>query len=163
MSESLVGKIWKKSMAIGILLEVAFAWILVKTFGHHYEGEGVWGDVFLLILAFWGVQIFFGFKDLLFWYINFKMNRDVFLNAEVDYLRENKFPSPDASWDLDNPDIYYQDVMNNEELAVNTRITASHKYASMLRNEGFGNMIRAVVLNNIYKESLAKYKQYCNS
>ena len=82
--------------------------------------------------------------------------------AEVDFLKENKFPSPEASWDLDNPDIYYQDVMNNEELPVSTRILASQKYTAMLRNEGFGNMIRAVVLGSSYKESLAKYKQYCN-
>lgn len=163
MSDNLVGKIWKKSMAVGILLEIAFAWILVKTFGHHYEGEGIWGDVFLLILAFWGVQIFFGFKDLLFWYINYRINKEALLLAEVEFLKENKFPSPEASWDLDNPDIYYQDVMNNEELPVNTRILASQKYTTLLRNEGFGNMIRAVVLDNSYKESLAKYKQYCNT
>jgi hypothetical protein len=162
MDNNLVGKIWKKSIAIGILLEIVFAWILVKMFGNHYEGEGIWGDVFLLILAFWSVQIFFGLKDLLFWYINFKINRDDFLRAEVDFLKENEFPSPDASWDLDNPDLYYQDVMNNEQLPVNTRIHASQKYTAMLRNEGFGNMIRAVVLNNIYKESLSKYKIYCD-
>jgi hypothetical protein len=162
MSDNLIGKIWKKSMAVGILLEVAFAWILVKTFGNHYEGEGIWGDVFLLILAFWGVQIFFGLKDLLFWYINFRINKEALLFTEVDFLKENEFPSPEASWDLDNPDIYYQDVMNNEELPVRTRILASQKYTTMLRNEGFGNMIRAAVLNNSYKESLTKYKQYCN-
>jgi hypothetical protein len=53
--------------------------------------------------------------------------------------------------------------MNNEELPVGTRILASQKkYTTMLRAEGFGNMIRAAVLDNSYKESLAKYKQYCN-
>ena len=149
-------------MAVGILLEVAFAWILVKTFGSHHEGEGIWGDVFLLILAFWGVQIFFGLKDLMFWYINFRINKEALLFAEVTFLKENEFPSPEASWDLDNPDIYYQDVMNNEELPVSTRILASQKYTTMLRNEGFGSMIRAVVLTNSYKKSLAQYKQYCN-
>jgi hypothetical protein len=162
MGDNLVGKIWTKSMVVGIILEVAFAWILVKTFGSHHEGEGIWGDVFLLILAFWGVQIFFGFKDLLFWYINFRINKQVIPLTEVNFLKENKFPSPEASWDLDNPDIYYQDVMNNEELPVATRILASQKYTTMLRNEGFGNMIRTVVLTNSYKKSLAQYKQYCN-
>lgn len=161
MSDKSVQKIWKKSMAVGILLEIAFAWVLVKMFGNHYDGEGIWGDVFLLILAFWGIQIFFGLKDLLFWYVNFRINRDDLLSDEINFLKENDFPSPDASWDLDNPDLYYQDVMNNDGLSVNTRILASQKYASMLKNEGFGSIIRAVVLNNSYKESLARYKDYC--
>ena len=149
-------------MAVGILLEVAFAWVLVRMFGNHYDGEGIWGDVFLLILVFWGIQIFFGLKDLLFWYVNFRINRDDLLSEEVTFLKENDFPSPDASWDLDNPDLYYQDVMNNEELPASTRILASQKYATMLRNEGFGKMIRAVVLGNSYKASLARYKKYCD-
>jgi hypothetical protein len=162
MSDKSVQRIWKKSMAVGILLEVAFAWVLVRMFGNHYDGEGIWGDVFLLILVFWGIQIFFGLKDLLFWYVNFRINRDDLLSEEVTFLKENDFPSPDASWDLDNPDLYYQDVMNNEELPASTRILASQKYATMLRNEGFGKMIRAVVLGNSYKASLARYKKYCD-
>jgi hypothetical protein len=52
--------------------------------------------------------------------------------------------------DLDSG--YYQCLMD----------PASQKYTAMLRTEGFGNMIRAAVINNSYKESLAKYKQYCN-
>jgi hypothetical protein len=162
MSENLVKRVWKKSILIGILLEIAFAWVLVKIFGNHYEGEPIWEDVLLVIVAFWGIQIFLGFKGLLFWYINFKMNRDDLLKAEVDFLRENNFPSPDASWDLDNPDLYYQEVMNNEELPMNTRILASQKLATMFKNEGFGSMIRALVLNNSNKDSLARYKDYCN-
>jgi hypothetical protein len=47
--------------------------------------------------------------------------------------------------------------MNNEELPVNTRILASQKYSTMMKNEGFGKMVRAAVLNNCCKESLAGY------
>lgn len=98
----------------------------------------------------------------MFWYINYRLNKKTLLSAELDFLKENEFPSPDASWDLDNPDIYYQDVMNNEEVPVNTRILAGQKYSAMMKNEEFGKVIRAVVLNNCYKESLSRYKAYCH-
>ena len=162
MGNNLVGKVWEKTLIVGFLLEIAFAWILVKLFGNHYEGESIWGDVFLLIAIFWGVQILIGFKDLLFWYINFRINRDDFIGAEVEYLKRNNFPSPEASWDLDNPDIYYQDVMNNEMMPIETRILASQKYVTMTQNVGFGKFIRSIVLNNVNKVSLARYKELCN-
>lgn len=72
----------KKSFFISLMFELIFSWVLVKTFGNHYQGENILGDILVLILILWGIQVLLSIKDLISWYINFKLNEKQLIDME---------------------------------------------------------------------------------
>lgn len=163
MNKNTFWSMWKKTMFISIIFELIFAWVLVKLFGNHYEGESILGDVILVIFIMWGIQLFFSLKDLLFWYLNYKLNQKELVDSEVQFLILNKFPPPNKTFDLDNPEFYYQDIVENELLTPEIRMMGYQKYMTFMKNETFGSLIRNVVMNNSYKESIKRYSNYCDN
>ena len=152
----------RKTLFIGVMFELLFSFVLVKIFGNHREEESLLGDVLLLILIFWGIQLLFSIKNLLSWYINYKFTHKELLDGEIQFLIKNKFPKPNETFDLDNPEYYYQDIVDNEEIQFNTRLLSSQKLTQMTNNITFGGVIRSLIMNSIYKKSMKRYFDYCN-
>lgn len=148
--------------AIGMAFEFVFAWILVMLFRSSYDNSSVFADVFQLVLVFWGIQLFFAIKNGIYAIIMSNIYRNDVVDLYLDTFIKNKMPEPNQYFHIDDPDIYFRDVMENLDLSGDARVVAATLFATQQSFINNGKYLGLYLFNKTVKELLKRYSHHCS-
>ena len=152
-----------KNYIISLIIDLFLAIILVYIFRSSYSQDSFISDVVLYFIVIAVITIILGIKNGLVSYLLLLFVGEDEINLIVKGLIEYNLPKPTDWYDIDNPEDYFSDVVNNESESTKARmyaITVVTMY-STLRN--YSKFVNLYLYSKMMKKALRKYLKHCES
>jgi hypothetical protein len=113
-----------KNYIISLIIDLFLAIILVSIFRSSYSQDSFISDVVLYFIVIAVITIILGIKNGLVSYLLLLFVGEDEINLIVKGLIEYNLPKPTDWYDIDNPEDYFSDVVNNESESTKARMYA---------------------------------------
>ncbi len=152
-----------KNYIISLIIDLFLAIILVYIFRSSYSQDSFISDVVLYFIVIAVITIILGIKNGLVSYLLLLFIGEDEINLIVKGLIEYNLPKPTDWYDIDNPEDYFNDVVNNESESTKARMYAMAVVTmySTLRN--YSKFVNLYLYSKMMKRALRKYLKHCES
>ncbi len=152
-----------KNYIISLIIDLFLAIILVSIFRSSYSQDSFISDVVLYFIVIAVITIILGIKNGLVSYLLLLFVGEDEINLIVKGLIEYNLPKPTDWYDIDNPEDYFSDVVNNESESTKARMYAMAVVTmySTLRN--YSKFVNLYLYSKMMKRALRKYLKHCES
>ncbi len=152
-----------KNYIISLIIDLFLAIILVYIFRSSYSQDSFISDVVLYFIVIAVITIILGIKNGLVSYLLLLFVGEDEINLIVKGLIEYNLPKPTDWYDIDNPEDYFNDVVNNESESTKARMYAMAVVTmySTLRN--YSKFVNLYLYSKMMKKALRKYLKHCES
>ncbi len=152
-----------KNYIISLIIDLFLAIILVSIFRSSYSQDSFISDVVLYFIVIAVITIILGIKNGLVSYLLLLFVGEDEINLIVKGLIEYNLPKPTDWYDIDNPEDYFSDVVNNESESTKARMYAMAVVTmySTLRN--YSKFVNLYLYSKMMKKALRKYLKHCES
>ncbi len=152
-----------KNYIISLIIDLFLAIILVSIFRSSYSQDSFISDVVLYFIVIAVITIILGIKNGLVSYLLLLFIGEDEINLIVKGLIEYNLPKPTDWYDIDNPEDYFSDVVNNESESTKARMYAMAVVTmySTLRN--YSKFVNLYLYSKMMKKALRKYLKHCES
>ncbi len=152
-----------KNYIISLIIDLFLAIILVSIFRSSYSQDSFISDVVLYFIVIAVITIILGIKNGLVSYLLLLFIGEDEINLIVKGLIEYNLPKPTDWYDIDNPEDYFNDVVNNESESTKARMYAMAVVTmySTLRN--YSKFVNLYLYSKMMKKALRKYLKHCES
>lgn len=152
-----------KAYFISLLIDLLLAFLLVSIFRSSYSEDSFMSDVVLYFIVIAIITIVLGIKNGVIAYLTSLFTAKDEINAIVKKLTEFESPKPTDWYDIDNPDDYFNDVMNNDFASIESRIYATMVVTMYITLRAHSKFINLYLYSKIMKKALRKYLKYCEN
>lgn len=149
-----------KAYFISLLIDLLLALLLVSLFRNPFSEDSFTSDVILYFVVIAIVTIILGIKNGIVALLTSLFTAKDEINAIVNRLIEVESPKPTDWYDIDNPDDYFNDVMNSETASTESRIYAAMVATIYLTLRAHSKFINLFLYSKIMKKALRKYLKY---
>jgi len=152
-----------KNYIISLIIDLVLAIILVSIFRSSYSDDSFISDVFLYFIVIAIVTIILGIKNGLVSYLLLLFVGEDEINLIVKGLIEYNLPKPTDWYDIDNPEDYFSDVVNNESESAKARMYAMAVVTIYLTLRNYSKFVNLYLYSKMMKKALRKYLKHCES
>jgi hypothetical protein len=152
-----------KKYIIGSIIDLVLAIILVYMFRSSYSEDSFISDVVLYFVVIAVITIILGIKNGLVTYLLVLFVGEDDIELIVKNLVDFNLPKPSVLFDIDNPEDYFNDVVNNESESTKARMLAigvTTIYSYLRSHSKFVNLY---LYSKTMKEALRRYLKICES
>lgn len=150
-----------KTLIISFLIDLSIAVILVSIFRSSYSNDSFISDVILYFFVIAIITILLGIKNGFVTYLTTFFIQEDEINEVLNHLIKYNYPKPTDWYDIDNPEDYFTDVVNDELNTSESRIHASSVVTMYTMLRGTYKFVNLYLYSKLMKKVLRKYLKYC--
>ena len=152
-----------KKYFIGSIIDLFLAIILVYMFRSSYSEDSFISDVVLYFIVIAVITIILGIKNGLVLYLSVLFVGEEDINTTVNALIDNNLPKPSVFFDIDNPEDYFNDVVDNKSESAETRMIAIGVVTMYSILRSYSKFVNLYLYSKMMKQALRRYLKLCES
>lgn len=152
-----------KKYFIGSIIDLFLAVILVYVFRSSYSEDSFISDVVLYFIVIAVITIILGIKNGLVLYLSVLFVGEEDINTTVNALIDNNLPKPSVFFDIDNPEDYFNDVVNNESESDKARMYSVGVLTIYSTLRAHSKFVNLYLYSKMMKQALRRYLKICES
>ena len=152
-----------KKYIIGSIIDLFLAIILVYMFRSSFSEDSFISDVVLYFIVIAVITIILGIKNGLISYLLVLFFGQDDIDKIVKALVDNNFPKPSAIFDIDNPEDYFNDVVDNKSESAEARMIAIGVVTMYSILRSYSKFVNLYLYSKMMKQALRRYLKLCES
>ena len=152
-----------KKYIIGSIIDLFLAIILVYMFRSSFSEDSFISDVVLYFIVIAVITIILGIKNGLVLYLSILFVGEEDINTTVNALIDINLPKPSVFFDIDNPEDYFNDVVDNKSESAEARMIAIGVVTMYSILRSYSKFVNLYLYSKMMKQALRRYLKLCES